>query len=97
VNDLKQKLTQIEYSQKRDNLRFYGIPEDDRINAETALQRFLKDILKMSESQLDNMMILRAYRIGPFKDGQSRTMVGCFQKQAEILPLKKLQLINLKG
>lgn len=72
MTSLRQQLQYMETYQRRENLRFYGIPEqsEGKENPREVLVGFLKNNLGIDDAE--NIELQRVHRIGRYNPGQTR-------------------------
>lgn len=76
ISKLNLQLLKHETYTRRENLRFYGIPESNDENAENTLYDFIENQLKVSHS--DGIEFQRIHRTGRRKHGQPRPIIARF-------------------
>ena len=67
VNSEKERAVKLESHSRRNNLIFYGIPEETNESSakrESLLYSFLEENLKMEEEDIDGISVERAHRLG---------------------------------
>ena len=78
------KLTELEDRQRRDNLVFEGVPDkkgETPRDCVKTIRKHLKDTLNVPNA--DDIVIGRAHRLGPFKEGQNRQTILKFDRYQE--------------
>lgn len=93
VNDLHQELAQLEAYTRRDNLRFYQIPDAATEDTEQKLRNFITKKLKMDGESVDFSIV---HRLGAFRAGQSRCILARFVRRNELTKVKAAA-VNLRG
>ena len=83
IKDLEDKLLYQEEYNRRENLRFFGIPESTTAaeNIFEVMRNFLKEELDLENA--DNIEFQRAHRIGKKKMGEARPVIVRFLKFPE--------------
>ena len=67
VNSEKERAVKLESHSRRNNLIFYGIPEETNessAKSESLLYSFLEENLKLEEEDIDGISVERAHRLG---------------------------------
>ena len=67
VNSEKERAVKLESHSRRNNLIFYGIPEETNessAKSESLLYSFLEENLKMEEEDIDGISVEGAHRLG---------------------------------
>ena len=78
---LKERLLYQEVYNRRENLRFIGIPENEEVNEENTSEtvyRFMERELNIEGAR--HIEFQRVHRIGAKKPGNSRPIIACFLK-----------------
>ena len=83
IKELEDKLLYQEVHNRRENLRFFGVPESTTgvQNTFSVLHNFLKEELNLENAE--NIEFQRAHRIGKKKPGQTRPVIVRFLKFPE--------------
>ena len=83
IKDLEDKLLYQEVYNRRENLRFFGIPESTTgvENTFEVMRNFLKEELELENTE--NIEFQRAHRIGKKKTGEARPVIVRFLKFPE--------------
>ncbi len=82
--EIKNKLSEVEDRQRRDNLVFEGVPDKKGETASecaTNMRKHLKDTLNVPNA--DNIVIGRVHRLGAFKEGENRQTIIKFDRFQE--------------
>ena len=79
IKELENKLLYQEVYNRRENLRFFGIPETDGVEiTKDVMHKFFKDELEIEEAS--NVEFQRVHRIGKKKVGEVRPVIARFLK-----------------
>ena len=83
IKELEDKLLYQEVHNRRENLRFFGVPESTTgvQNTFSVMHNFLKEELNLENAE--NIEFQRAHRIGKKKPGQTRPVIVRFLKFPE--------------
>ena len=92
VDDLNQKVLQLEFSTRKDNLRFFNIHETHSRSTEEELRDFIRRHLHLNEE----IQFSTVYRVGPSNDKRPRCIVGRFTRRSDCERVKAAAR-NLKG
>ena len=78
IKELEDKLLYQEVYNRRENLRFFGIPESTTgvENTFEVMRNFLKEELELENTE--NIEFQRAHRIGKKKTGEARPVIVVF-------------------
>ena len=89
---LEAKVTDLEYRSMRDNLMFYGIPEQLNEDCEARVKQFVSVALEIP--QADKLTFDRVHRVGPPVQGKVRPIVAKFHyfKEREVVRSKSFEL-----
>ncbi len=77
--EIKNKLSEVEDRQRRDNLVFEGVPDKKGESAgecRSSMRKHLKDTLKVTDA--DNISMGRVHRLGAYKEGENRQTIVKF-------------------
>ena len=79
IKELEDKLLYQEVYNRRENLRFFGIPETDGVEiTKDVMHKFFKDELEIEEAS--NVEFQRVHRMGKKKVGEVRPVIARFLK-----------------
>ena len=88
MNDLLvQRVTELEYRQRRNNLIFDGIPEADDPKSESSADCFSKikqSLLSIPNANVDLCRAERCHRLGQYNKRFSRSIICCFTYYADV-------------
>lgn len=89
---LESKLNDLEYRSMRDNLMFYGVPEQENEDCENRIKALIAE--KLEISQAGSISFDRVHRVGPFSHGKIRPIVAKFHyyKEREVVRNKSFEL-----
>ena len=93
ICELRGEVRQLEAHTRRDNLRFFNIPDKVMENTEDTLCRFIYEKLKLDPRDIDFSIV---HRLGPYKPGQSRCILARFVRRKDIQRIKAA-CVNLRG
>ena len=89
---LESKLNDLEYRSMRDNLMFYGVPEQENEDCDNRIKALISEKLELS--QAGSISFDRVHRVGPFSHGKIRPIVAKFHyyKEREVVRTKSFEL-----
>lgn len=93
VEELNQKVLQLELYTRKDNLRFFNIPESHNKSAEEDLRGFIRRHLHLDERSIDFSTV---YRVGINNHNRPRCIVGRFLRRRDCERVRSAAP-NLKG
>lgn len=76
VNDLKEQVTLLEARSMRDNLKFYGIDEQQNENTEQTVRHFLRNQMKISDEDLVKIKFDRVHRTAERSKGNQHVIIA---------------------
>lgn len=97
-SSLESKINDLEYRSMRDNLMFYGLPEQENENCENVIKGLIGEKLQLP--QAGNLAFDRVHRVGVPARGKVRPIVAKFHyfKERELVRNKSFELAdNLKA
>ena len=89
---LEAKVTDLEYRSMRDNLMFYGIPEQQNEDCKVSIKQFMNVVLEIP--QADKLTFDRVHWVGAPAHGKVRPIVAKFHyfKEREAVRSKSFEL-----
>lgn len=93
VKKLKEDVRYLEANTRRDNMRFFNVPDKPTESTEKTLCRFISDKLKLDANEIDFSIV---HRLGAYKTGQSRCIMAWFVRRKDINKVKAA-CVNLRG
>jgi len=76
ISDLKEQLTMQEARSMQDNLKFYGIKENENENCEETITTFLREKMKINEQDILKIHFDRVHRTGERNKDGKRVIVA---------------------
>ena len=81
-NEAEEQINQLEQYSRRNNLRIEGLTDSDRETAEETVKNIISKVNEhMPEVKISPEQIDIAHRIGPFKEGKSRSVIVKLQSR----------------
>ena len=82
--EIKNKLNELEDRQRRDNLVFEGVPDKKGETPRDCMKNIRKHLKEtLSIPNADDIVIGRAHRLGPYKEGENRQTILKFDRYQE--------------
>lgn len=81
VTELRNDMHHLDAMTRRENLRFFNIPDHVSENTEDTLRRFITEKLMLDARQLDFSIV---HRLGPYNPGQPRCILARFVRRRDI-------------
>ena len=101
IKSLEARIDKLEDHSRRNNLLFYGFKEDNREQCENRVRDILATKILYNIRDVNTIEIVRAHRLGPFKNDQTRPIIVKFQhysdKQQILQNIFKGKLNSLPG
>ena len=93
-SSLEAKINDLEYRSMRDNLMFYGLPEEPNENCESIIKTLIAE--KIQLQQAGNLTFDRVHRVGLPTRGKSRPIIAKFHyyKERELVRNKSFDLAD---
>ncbi len=86
VNDLREQVNFLDAYQRRDNLRFYNIPEVANENTEHTLKTFISEKLQLNTKYIDFSIV---HRLGAKNNrGGARCIIARFVRRSDVQKVK---------
>ena len=101
IKSLEARIDKLEDHSRRNNLLFYGLKEDNREQCENRVRDLLATKILYNVRDVNTIEIVRAHRLGPLKNDQTRPIIVKFQhysdKQEILQNIFKGKLNSLPG